>query len=242
VYQAGQGDAVCYNASAFVTGTKAGSTDFLANPAAVLFNGDITSGQAGTYLNAGELALRDGGFDAAGIGWVVNLYRTVGTGAKGAFWAGFQAQSQGSQPANHALGVNGTFNVGMEATTANFGANQAAISLISGHRIYFNNASSNGRYTTSYNGDYITHSSAVGGLNFVQGGTSRFQIAPDRLTMLNPPVLPTVTVAGLPTASAKSGMEYYVSDALVNTRFNVVASGGTNFVKVFSNGTNWLIQ
>ena len=172
VYQAGQGDAVCYNASAFVVGTKAGSTDFLANPAAVLFNGDIAGGTAGVYLNAGEFALRDNGVDMAGIGWVVNLYRDNATGAKGAFWAGFQAQSQGTVAANHAFGALGKFNVGLEATSADFGANNALVSGKAGQRIYLNNASSNGRYTTSYNGDYIEYSSGNSAINIVAGGNS----------------------------------------------------------------------
>lgn len=183
VYQAGQGDAVCYNASAFVTGTRSGSTDFLANPAAVLFNGDIEGGQAGVYLNAGEFALRDGGFDVAGIGWVTNLYRTNATGAKGAFWAGFQAQSQGTQPANHAFGVFGLFNVGLEGTTATLGANNALISGKAGQRIYLNNSSSNGRYTTSYNGDYIEYSGGISGFNFVIAGNSRLQVNNSQITV-----------------------------------------------------------
>lgn len=241
VYQAGQGDAVCYNASAFVTGTKAGSTDFLANPAAVLFNGDIAAGAAGVYLNPGEFALRDNGNDAAGIGWVVNLYRDNDTGAKGAFWAGFQAQSQGTKSANHAFGAFGKFKVGLEATTADLGSENALISGKAGQRIYLNNASSNGRYTTSFNGDYVEYSTAVGGVNVVVGGTSRFQITNDRVTFLQPLRLPTVTVAALPAATTRAGMEYYVSDANATTRLATVVGGGANFVKVFSNGTNWVI-
>jgi hypothetical protein len=241
-FQAGQGDAVCYNASAFVTGTKTGSTDFLANPAAVLFNGDIAGDTAGVYLNAGEFTLRDNGTDMAGIGWVVNLYRDNATGAKGAYWAAFQAQSQGTLAANHAFGTFGKFNVGLEATTADFGANNALVSGKAGQRIYLNNASSNGRYTTSFNGDYVEYSSAVGGFNFVRGGASVMQITPDRIALLQPPRLPTVTVSALPAAVASNtGMEYYVSDANSTTRLATVVGGGANFVKVFSDGTNWLI-
>jgi hypothetical protein len=241
VFQAGQGDAVCYNASAFVTGTKAGSTDFLANPAAVLFNGDIQGGAAGVYLNAGEFAIRDGGIDMAGIGWVVNLYRDNATGAKGAFWAGFQAQSQGTVAANHAFGAFGKFNVGLEGTTADFGANNALVSGKAGQRIYLNNASSNSRYTTSFNGDYLEYSSGVGGFNFVRGGSSVMQIATDRITLLQPPRLPTVTSSTIPGATGRAGMEYYVSDANNTTRGATLVGGGANFVKVYSNGTNWII-
>jgi hypothetical protein len=59
--------------------------------------------------------------------------------------------------------------------------------------------------------------------------------------MLKPPVLPTVTGAGLPPATTRAGMEYYMSDANSNTRGATAVGGGSNFVKVYSNGTNWII-
>jgi hypothetical protein len=243
VFQSGQGDAVCYNASAFVTGAKAGATDFLANPAAVLFNGDIEGGQDGVYLNAGEFALRDGGFDVAGIGFVYNLYRTNNTGALGVWWAGVRVQSQGTVPVDQVIGVAGDFANGIDFAMGNvdFGANQAAISLKGNQRIYLNNFSTNDRFTDGYNGDWIDYDTGSSSIRFVQGGSSRLLIAADRITMLNPPVLPTVTVAGLPTAAGKTGAEIYVSDATATTPRSIVAGGGANFVKVFSNGTNWLI-
>ncbi len=243
VFQAGQGDAVCYNGTVFVTGTKAGSTDFLANPAGVLFNGDIEGGQAGVYLNAGELIMRDGGFDVAALGWVVNGVRTVATGAKGAFWCGYRVQSQGAAAMDQAFAAIGPFDNGLDfaMSSVDFGANQAAISMKSGQRIYLNNFSTNDRYTDGYNGDFIEYSSGASAINFVRGGTSRLQIGTDRIAMLQPPLLPTVTASGLPGAATRAGMEYYVSDATATTRLSILAGGGANFVKVFSNGTNWLI-
>jgi hypothetical protein len=178
VYQAGQGDAVCYNASAFVTGAKAGATDFLANPAACLFNGDIEAGAAGTYLNPHEVQLRDGGFDVAGIGFVANIYRTNATGALGTFWAGARYQSFGSQAGNQVIGVSGKWNAGLDFAMSgvDFGTNQAAVSLKAGQRIYFNNASSNDRYSTTFNGDYIEYSSGNSAINFVAGGNSALRV------------------------------------------------------------------
>ena len=242
VFQAGQGDAICYNASAFVTGTRAGSSDFLANPAAVLFNGDIEGGAAGVYLNCGEFMMRDGGHDVAAIGWVSNGVRTVSTGAKNAYWASFRAQSQGSAAMDQAFGFAGLFKVGFDGTPATLTADQALISGKAGQRIYLNNASSNGLYTTTFNGDYLEYSSGVGGFNFVRSGSAVFQITNDRVTFLQPPRLPTVTASGLPAAvSGNRGMEYYVSDSNSTTRGATVAGGGANFVKVYSNGTNWII-
>jgi len=222
VFQAGQGDAVCYNASAFVTGTKAGSTDFLANPAAVLFNGDIAGGTAGVYLNAGEFALRDNGIDMAGIGWVVNLYRDNATGAKGAYWAGFQAQSQGTLAANHAFGTFGKFNVGLEATTADFGANNALVSGKAGQRIYLNNASSNGRYTTSFNGDYLEYSSGLSGFNLVVGGSSRFQVTGGQATVVGVPFVAPGLRANAATVTAAAGQ------LAIGTTTATTATAGTN--------------
>ena len=174
VYQAGQGDAVCYNASAFVTGAKAGATDFLANPAACLFNGDIQAGANGVYMNPHEVQLRDGGFDVAGIGFVANIYRTNATGALGTFWAGARFQSFGTQAGNQVIGVSGKWNAGLDCAMAgvDFGTNQAAVSLKAGQRVYFNNASSNDRYTTAFNGDYIEYSSGNSAINVVAGGNS----------------------------------------------------------------------
>jgi hypothetical protein len=191
VFQAGQGDAVCYNASAFVTGQRAGATNFLANPAACLFNGDIQAGANGVYLNPGEFALRDGGYDVAGVGWVANLYRTNAGGALGCFWAGFRAQAQGTQPPDQAFAATGAFKNGIDFAMAmtDFGTNQSAISLKNGQRIYFNNFSSNGQWTDGYNGDYITYSPAISGLNFVVGGSSRFQVTNGQVTINAAPLL-----------------------------------------------------
>ena len=53
-------------------------------------------------------------------------------------------------------------------------------------------------------------------------------------------VLKTYTVATLPTGV--TGAEAFVSDANATTRLAIVAGGGANFLKVFYNGANWIIQ
>ena len=201
VFQAGQGDAVAYNASAFVTGAKPGATSFLANPAAVLFNGDMTAGSAGVYLNPFELSLNDGGFDAACVGLVVNQSRTVGTGALGAYWSGLRVQSLGAQALDQFAGAVGKFKNGLDfaASSMDFGANQAAISLKQNQRIYFNNASANDVFSTVYNGDYIGYSSASSSLNFVAGGAAVLQLTAGQVTVATARFLANgaVTLSGL---------------------------------------------
>lgn len=50
------------------------------------------------------------------------------------------------------------------------------------------------------------------------------------------------TVATLPSASANAGAESRVTDSSVTTHGSTVSGGGSNRVKVFSNGTNWLVN
>lgn len=202
----GQGDCVAYNATAFVTGARAGATTFLANPAASLFNGDMTAGQAGVYLNPYEIALNDNGFDVACIGHVINMNRTVATGALGAWWSAFRTQSTGSVAVNNILSGVGTFNTGIDMTmpNLNFGANQAAISLKQNQRIYLNNASSNDNYSTTFNGDYIAYSSGVSGILLVVGGTPSLQVTSSQMTTTVPTVTPGLRVNAA-TATATAG-------------------------------------
>jgi hypothetical protein len=49
------------------------------------------------------------------------------------------------------------------------------------------------------------------------------------------------TVATLPAAASNTGVSYIVTDANATTFMSTVASGGSNIVPVFSNGTLWKI-
>ncbi len=193
IFQDGQGDLVCFNGSAFVTGTRAGSTSFLANPAAVLFNGDMTAGADGVYLNPYETICTDAGYDVACVGIVNNFVRSISTGAKGAYWIGYRAQNTGSASMDNLVSATGKFLVGLDLSMSilDFGTNKAAVSLKADDRIYFNNASqasgsliANIR-TTVFNGDYITYSSSLGGFNVVRGGSSKLQITSNTVTVAN---------------------------------------------------------
>lgn len=179
VYQAGQGDAVAYNASVYVTGTRSGSTNFLANPAGSLFNGDITAGTAGVYLNPYEISLSDGGVDAAAAGHVINFKRTVNTAAKSAVWLGVRLQAAlGTVACDNLFSATGKWEAGVDLTMSNldFGTNKAAISLKADDRIYFNNfagASGNlvaGWRTTTFNNTYLKYDSATSRIQMVVNG------------------------------------------------------------------------
>jgi len=193
IAQYGQGDLVCYNASAFVTGTKASSTNFLANPAAVLFNGDMTAGQTGVYLNPYETICNDGGYDVACVGIVNNFVRSVATGAKSAVWLGYRAQNTGAATCDALVSATGKWVTGLDLamTGLDFGTNKAAISLKSNDRIYFNNAalasgSLNADWrTTTFNGDYLEHNTAGSFIHFVKGGSSRLQISNSGVVVAN---------------------------------------------------------
>lgn len=178
VYQAGQGDAVAYNASVYVTGTRSGSTSFLANPAGVIINGDMQGGTDGVYLNPGEWHLSDLGNDIAAIGWVVNLDRSDATGAKNAWWAGFRAQSTGSADADSAFSVAGAFKFAFDASQGTY-PNNAAFVMKADHRFYGNataDASGLNRYPNSLGTSYFTFSSSLGAWHFVTDNASALQI------------------------------------------------------------------
>ncbi len=193
VYQAGQGDAVCYNGSVYVTGAKAGATSFLANPAGVLFNGDVTAGQAGVYLNPRELALVDGGFDVACIGDVTNMTRTVDTGALDAWWQGYRVQSSGSKAIDVAFGAVGPVKIGLDFSFATLPASgtyeEAAVTLKAGQRVYFNanatDASGLSRYSSSLADTYMRYDAATSALQFVVGGASSLQVYSDQVIVNN---------------------------------------------------------
>lgn len=162
VYQAGQGDAVAYNATAFVVGSRPGATDFLANPAASLFNGDMTAGSGGVYLNPVEVILHDAGYDVAGVGYVSNLDRNNAAGALGVFWAGFRAQSIGTVDVNAAYSVYGKFSVGLDLSPATLDSNKVAIALKANDRVYFETTSSNSRYPTALGDTYFSFDTSLG--------------------------------------------------------------------------------
>jgi hypothetical protein len=180
--QHGQGDAVAYNALVFVTGTKAGSTNFLANPAGVILNGSIQAGAAGVYLNTVEFDMQDGGFDCAGIGTTTNLTRTVATGAKSAVWMGHRVQSLGTQPIDVAYSATGSMKRGLDFVPGTFDASQAAIALKANQRIYLNASSvaagnlQAGWYGNNAGSEFIDYDASSQSMRLVANNFAQLQL------------------------------------------------------------------
>jgi hypothetical protein len=195
VDQYGQGDAVGVHVNSNVFVNKPGAINFLAQPAAICFNGQNEAFANFTYLNTYETQAQDNGFDVACIGIVHNFNRTNATGAQSCVWIGYRVQSTGSQPINSIISAVGKAKNGLDFSMSglDFGATQSAISLKAGQRIYFNNnALASGTTdadftTTQWNGDYITYSG--GALNFVLGGSTRIQFSTTQAFVDNVPLL-----------------------------------------------------
>lgn len=188
----GQGDLGAYVAQAFVSGTKAGSTSFLANPAAGIYGGNVNAGSDGVYLNPAEWACSDNGYDVAAVGLVNSLFRYNNTGAKNVFWAGYRCSSNGTKPADSFLSAGGLFNNGLDVVTADFGANQCAISLKATQRMYFNNAatptggSGIAWVTNVYNNDYMEYRASLDtGIKTIVGGVDSFTVRSDAVAVTN---------------------------------------------------------
>ncbi len=186
LFQAGQGDAVAYNASAFVTGAKAGATSFLANPAASLLNGDIGAGQSGVYLNPFEVMMQDNGHDVAAVGWVVNSARTVSTGGLDVFWAGYLSQSKGAAQIDAHFSGNGKARVGLDLVGTVFDTDKIAVAIKANDRIYLD---CQNLLATSYpdgvqaaSQTYIDYD-ASGGIRLVQGGVAALQVKSNQVTV-----------------------------------------------------------
>lgn len=168
--QGGQGDLYAVWAHGGVNSTRSGSTVFLANPAAVVIGADLTATVDGGYLNPGEWLLTDNGTaDCAAVGWVVNMNRTVTTGAKGAYWAGYRAQSIGSSAVDVLFSGIGKARHGLDLSFADFSSNsQAAITLKAGQLMYFNATATDSFSLSRY-------PSALGSVSFgYNSGSTRF--------------------------------------------------------------------
>lgn len=243
VYQAGQGDAVAYNFSGYVSTAKAGATSWLANPSVCGFNGNITIGAAGTYANPFETEIDLNGLDAAGVGYVANIKRDVGdtVAGLGAVTLGFRAQSTGTYPVDAAFSAVGSFKSGLDLTPVTLNVSKGAVVLKQGDRIYGNGGSSDGFKATSTGTDWIERSTS-GFWNFIYNNVSCLQVNDQKAVFQVPFQIPTIHTSSLPAASASNkGVEYFVDDANSTTRFAALVGGGANFVKVFSTGTSWLI-
>ncbi len=135
--QNGQGDASGLFESITLSGpNKTGATSFLANPAASMLSGAVVAEHAGVYLQGlGDIDLNDNGNDVAAIGSVINLGRTVGTGALGATWIGYRVQSNGSAASDAAFSAAGSYKMLLDAVDA---PSAPVVAAVAGQRYYAN--------------------------------------------------------------------------------------------------------
>lgn len=154
----GEGDAACFNGSVYVAGAMPGATHYLANPAGVLFNGDLSAGTDGVYLNAGEMRLMDNGHDVSGIGWVLNLVRDNSLGGLSAGWEGVRIQSQGSEEVDSGFRADGKIKVGVNLSRMT-SASEAALAIKTGHRMYLG-STAGGDFGTILGNTYLTFNGA----------------------------------------------------------------------------------
>lgn len=216
-YQAGQGDLINFSGTCFVTGQRAGATNFLANPACSLFAGDAFAGQDGVYLNPIEINLDDQGNDVAGIGAVFNLRRTSAIGNLGTMWAGVRLQQQGIGAVDTAWSATGKYRFGLDFSGATFGTDQAALTIARGQRIYGNttNSDPNLRFPTALGNDWISNEATIQGWEFVVAGSSQLQINASQVTALQPVAAVALTGTANNSAVTLAGPGFVGSGASV---------------------------
>lgn len=192
VYQSGQGDLACHTGFAFAGGPlRSGATSFLANPAAVVFNGGAFAGADGVYLNVLEFGAEDQGFDVAAVGLVLNMNRTEDTGALDTMWGGIRIQNSGSKAtdvgvmlANSGVATEG-YRVGIDLSAATLATTgtwvNAAITMSADQRIYFDSTptdagSSIYRRPSATGDSWIEYDTVVSGLVLVADGEPVLQL------------------------------------------------------------------
>ncbi len=203
----GQGDLSGITISGLAVGTKAGSTDFLANPAIVLINGGCNAGSDGVYFNPREWNHQDGGHDVACIGDVINFGRTNATGAKSVFWTGYRVQSYGTAAVDSIMSATGLFMYGIDLSMLNLTFTSGiALALKANQKIAFDcddAASGNlkrGWRATSGGGYAITYNPTNPALVFAAGGNPVLQLGPTNV-LINSALKHTGTTVGFMNAN-----------------------------------------
>ncbi len=205
--QYGQGDLSGITISGLAVGTKAGSTDFLANPAIVLINGGCNAGSDGVYFNPREWNHSDGGHDVACIGDVINLGRTNQTGAKSVIWTGYRVQSYGTAYVDNIFAATGKFMYGIDLSMKYLNYYSGiAIALRANDKIAFDctseasgNLKENWRCTAG--GNYaITYNPSNPALVFAAGGNPVLQLGPTNV-IINSSLKHTGTTVGFMNAN-----------------------------------------
>ncbi|MCA3700807.1 MAG: hypothetical protein IOB84_13625 [Brevundimonas sp.] len=238
-----QGDTHAFNASGFIAGARSGATNFLANPAVTLFTGDATAGANGTYLNVREIAMNDGGYDVAAIGDVLNLNRTVATGALSATWIGYRPQSVGSQPIDAFYSAVGSARIGLDLSTGSY--TQAAITLAGDQTINFNatNSSTN-KFPdeTAVGSTYLKFNPSTSRYEFWVGGTLGAQIGSTGVVGAGARGVTTLTANDTEWDITTSNVLYVTANSTATTVTGIAAGlpNGTEFTVHFNDANTTL--
>lgn len=139
IYHGGQGDLVGDNFFGEVYSTRPGATHWLANPALVVHNGNISAtGLAnGAYLNESEYIYSDSGLSVAVVDRVRNYVRTNNTKTVDQVWVHDRPQSSGTKPIDVFYAPQGKGRAVFDATGVE-SADGAAVIMKAGQRIYYN--------------------------------------------------------------------------------------------------------
>lgn len=146
--QSGSGDAVIFNGEIQVgnpyqlANITQPATNFLACPAGIFLNADITANTSFVYLNAAEYHISDSGWEVSAIAHVVNFFRSSDEKVINNTWIGERLQSLGSLPVDAGFSAVGLFKIGIDFVTVTFDINQSAITMGAGQRIYLNGTNS----------------------------------------------------------------------------------------------------
>ncbi len=191
----GQGDVYFLHVGGFVSGTKPGSTHFLANPAVLAFSGGFFSFSDGTYQEVDEFSHDDGGFGAVGSDIAVsstvrNFNRSNDTGAKGAWWLAFRLQSAGTKAVDVALQPTGKWNNVIDTTAVTAGPSKAVWTQAAGQRTYLNASAFPDGFSNpakvSFGTTYTHYNPATAAYEVVVGGTTALSVSPGGVLGITP--------------------------------------------------------
>lgn len=174
----GQGDYTMLNLSCNVYSSRPGATSIFAEPACSQIGGSMTAEADGVYLQpqiGGEVLIQDGGHSAA-VATVSDYVRNGGGTSLGQVWIGWRPQSSGAYPLDAVVAPAGNVARGFDLTPTNLDANQGALNLKAGQRVYFNavadpNTIDGGIqwFATTYNSQYTDYNSTTGAMETING-------------------------------------------------------------------------
>jgi hypothetical protein len=182
--QDGDGDAFCLNLNCVVSNENSSHTGLFGTPAGGLWNGNVTAAANQVYLNPVEYNIQSGIYDVRAAGLIINMDRDENAAADGEWWCGSRMQSTGTDPADAAYQVSGTWNVGLDLTPATI---TNSIALKDGQKIHFDAVSATvggaSTYASTFNNSYLWMTSNV--FQYVHKGTGVLSVDTDSFDVSN---------------------------------------------------------